>query len=95
MAICLLYKNHATPNFPPRLETCIQSWEVLLGILKDWRHLSQSWKELLDTHVLWLAYQVFEVDVATSTWLDIIPSLNHWGLVNDFWIRLVMAFCVH
>jgi hypothetical protein len=35
---------------------------------------------------------VFQVDVATSTWLDIIPSLDHWGLVNDVWIRLVVAF---
>jgi len=44
-----------------------QFWKVFLGILKDLKHLSQSWKEQLDTHVLWLAYQVFEVDVATST----------------------------
>jgi hypothetical protein len=43
-------------------------------------------------HVLWLAYQVSQVDVAASTWLDIIPSLDHWGSVNDVWIRLVMAF---
>ncbi len=33
-----------------------------------------------------------QVDVATSTWLDIIPSLDHWGLVNDVWIRSIMAF---
>jgi hypothetical protein len=63
-----------------------------LDIFKDLKHLSQSWKERFDTHVLWLAYQAFEVDVATSTWLDIVPSLDHWGLVNDVWIMSIMAF---
>jgi hypothetical protein len=50
-----------------------------------------SWKGLIDKHVLWVAYQVAQFDMASSTWSYITPSLNRELLMNDVWIRLIVA----
>jgi hypothetical protein len=34
---------------------------------------------------------VAQFDVAASTWPNIIPGLHHELLMNDVWIRLVVA----
>jgi hypothetical protein len=69
------------------LKLVSQSWKRTLSPFKNWRLVSPSWKEFVDTHVLWVAYQLAQFDVAASTWPNIIPSLDHELLMNDVWIR--------
>jgi hypothetical protein len=42
-------------------------------------------------HALWVAYQMAQFDVVASTWPNNIRSLGHELLMNDVWIRLIMA----
>jgi hypothetical protein len=58
---------------------------------ESWRCVSQSWKGLVDTRMLSLAYQVSHFDVTTSTWLDIDASIDYGLLTTNIWIRLIVA----
>jgi hypothetical protein len=42
-------------------------WKKTLDVLKDWRFISQHWKGLITTHLLWMACQLAHFDVVTST----------------------------